>query len=86
MVYKEALRQVFSEYFGFSSYQMLHFSHLLFEAGITGYLWAQVPRDSISPHPKIKKIIKNNLGILSALLHLHDSNSLLAEVFICVYE
>jgi hypothetical protein len=42
----------------------------------------QVPRDSVSPHPKIKKIMQNKPSILSPLLHLNDSNSLLAKVFV----
>jgi hypothetical protein len=59
MVYKVALRQVFSEYFGFpyqfSFYRLLHTHHLSSGVGTIGELVPTYQVDSVSPHHKILK-------------------------------
>jgi hypothetical protein len=61
VVDKEALGQVFSEYFGFpcqsSFYELLHnHHHLSSGAGTIGQQWPTYQVDSVSPHPeKLKK-------------------------------
>jgi hypothetical protein len=61
---KVALGAGFLKYFGFpyqfSFHQLLHTHHLLSSgAGTIGQIVAQVPNDSVSPHPK--KVKKNSI-------------------------
>jgi hypothetical protein len=60
VVYKVALEQVFSEYFGFpcefSFHQLLHIHHLSSGAGIIGQTVTDVPSGlSLTPPPKTNK-------------------------------
>jgi hypothetical protein len=61
VMYKVALRRVFTEYFGFpcqfSFHQLLHTHHLSAGAGKIGQMLAGVPSEpSLTPPQDIKKI------------------------------
>jgi hypothetical protein len=94
VVDKVALRQVFSEFFGFpcksSFHRLPHNHHLSSGAGTIGQQWPTSQVDSVSPHPeklkkkkiKIKKL-GNILVQISLLFHAKYRNylELLLQMF-----